>query len=169
MRREDLCDEKRFEAVFFQYAKDLKRYLFLKFQDLESAEDVVQETFLKLWKNCREVSPEKVRSYLFTLANNAFLDIKKHEKVVRNFAKRNDEVKFTSETPEFLMIEEEFLEKIEQAVAGLPPKQREVFVMAKIEKKKYKEIAAELGISVKAVEKRMTAALAQIREKIGYF
>ncbi len=169
MSIKDICKDKVFEKVYFTYAKDLKRFLFLKFGDLESAEDVMQETFLKLWKNCHKVSFEKVKSYLFTLANNAFLDIKKHEKVVRKHRENNNLSHSTSESPEYLMIEEEFLEKIEQAIAGLTDKQREVFILGKIEKKKYKEIAEELGISIKAVEKRMINALANIRKQIGHF
>ncbi len=169
MSIKDICKEKVFEKVYFTYAKDLKMFLFLKFGDLESAEDVMQETFLKLWKNCHKVSFEKVKSYLFTLANNAFLDIKKHEKVVRKHRENNNLSHSTSESPEYLMIEEEFLEKIEQAIAGLTDKQREVFILGKIEKKKYKEIAEELGISIKAVEKRMINALANIRKQIGHF
>jgi len=165
----DICKEKIFKEVYSKYAKDLKRFLFLKFQDLETAEDVMQETFLKLWKNCHKVIFSKVKSYLFTLGNNAFLDIKKHEKIVKNHQKTNNFSHSTIQTPEYLMIEEEFLEKIEKAIENLTDKQREVFVLGKIEKKKYKEIAEELGISIKAVEKRMMAALIKIREEIGHF
>jgi len=163
----NLCDEKLYKQVFDTYAKDLKRFLFFKFNDLETAEDVLQETFLKLWKNCDKVVFSKVKSYLFTLANNAFLDVKKHEKIVRNYSNNYVE-KQKTHSPEFLMIEQEFLEKVEKAIAELPEKQREVFMMSKIEKMKYKEIAAKLGISVKAVEKRMRNALINFKEKIDH-
>ncbi len=164
----NLCDKKLFKKVFDAYAKELKRFLYFKFRDLTSAEDVLQESFLKLWKNCDKVSYDKVKSYLFTVANNSFLDIKKHEKVVRNHHKkviREENI----QSPEYLMIEKEFLEKVEKAIAELPEKQREVFVMSKIEKMKYKEIAEKLGISVKAVEKRMRNALMNFKEKIDIY
>jgi len=159
----NICKPKIFEAVFKTYAKDLKRFLFFKFRDLETAEDVMQDSFVKLWQNCADVSYDKVKSYLFTIANNQFLNIKKHEKVIRKNNFRH--VKHsTNESPEFLMIEAEYLDEIENAIASLSEKQREVFVMSKIEKKKYKEIADQLNISVKAVEKRMHNALIVMRK-----
>lgn len=161
-----ICNERVFDSIFKKYAKDLKRHLYYKYKDLESAEDVLQETFIKLWKNCKKVSLEKAKSYLYTLANNNFLDIKKHEKVVLNHQKGFVNYN-SSESPEFLLIEKEFLLKVERVIANLPEKQREVFLMSRIEKMKYKEIAIELNISVKAIEKRMRGALITVREKIG--
>jgi len=155
-----------YDSVFNTYAKDLKRFLYFKFNDMASAEDVLQETFIKLWTNCNKVVYSKVKSYLYTLANNAFLDIKKHEKVVRKhkegFVNYNN-----SESPEFLMIEEEYLITVEKMIADLPEKQRKVFLLSRIEKKKYKEIALQLEISIKTVEKRMHNALLIMRKKLG--
>lgn len=162
----DICNNKVFDRVFNTYAKDLKRFLYFKFNDMTSAEDVLQETFIKLWNNCSKVVFEKVKSYLFTVANNSFLDIKKHENIVRKHQKNFIDYN-TSESPEFLMIEEEYLTKVETIIASLTEKQREVFLLSRIEKKKYKQIADELGVSVKAVEKRMHSALLIMREKLG--
>jgi len=162
----DLCSRDTFESVFNSYAKDLRRFIFFKTQDVQIAEDIVQDTFIKLWQNCSNVDYGKVKSYLYTVANNQFLNKVKHDKVVQ---KHQQGINFSSnnESPEFLMIEQEFLEKIEKAIADLPEKQREVFLLNRMEKKKYKDIAVELDISVKAVEKRMHNALKTMREKIG--
>ncbi|MEO1436898.1 MAG: sigma-70 family RNA polymerase sigma factor, partial [Bacteroidota bacterium] len=70
----------------------------------------------------------------------------------------------STQDPEFLLREKEFAEQLEAAIAALPEKQREVFLMNRIEKMKYREISETLGISVKAVEKRMTKALVAIRK-----
>lgn len=161
-----ICLPKTFESIFNGYYKDLKRFMFFKTQDVNLAEDIAQETFVKLWDNCKNVDHSKVKSYLYTVATNLFYNIKKHEKVVSNYKSQNQNTS-TKITPEFLLIEKEYLEKIENAIADLPAKQREVFLLNRIEKKKYKEIAVELGISVKAVEKRMHLALKVMREKIG--
>jgi len=162
----DICKTQIFDAVFKQYANDLKRHLYFKYRDLASAEDVIQETFIKLWNNCSKVSYKKVKTYLYTVANNAFLDIKKHDKVVLEHQK--DYVNYNkTESPEFLMIESEYLIKVENTIASLPQKQREVFLLSRMENKKYSEIAETLDVSIKTVEKRMHDALIYIKDKLG--
>ncbi|MAO07183.1 MAG: hypothetical protein CL596_00560 [Alteromonas sp.] len=64
------------------------------------------------------------------------------------------------------MEEKQFKEKLQTAIADLTEAQRTAFLMNRIEGKKYVEIAEILGISVKAVEKRMSQALASLRSKI---
>ena len=62
------------------------------------------------------------------------------------------------------MEEEEFRKRLEEGISNLPEGQRVVFLMNRIDKKKYREIAEELNISVKAVEKRMHKALVALRK-----
>ena len=161
-----ICKPKVFEAIFNNYAKDLKRFIYFKTKDMDVAEDILQDTFVKLWTNCSQVNYQKVKSYLYTVANHIFLNKEKHKKVVRKH-QMHIVSKSNQETPEFLLIEQEFLVKIEDAIANLPEKQREVFLLNRIEKKKYKEIAIMLNVSIKTVEKRMHFALLYMKEKIG--
>jgi RNA polymerase sigma-70 factor (family 1) len=162
----NVCESKVFEAIYNAYAKDIRRFLFYKTQDVDKAEDILQEVFIKLWENCSKVDYHKVKSYVYSIANNIFLNEKKHEKVVLNF--NNNNGKFdTNESPEYILLEKEFMEKLENTISALPEKQREVFLLNRIEKKKYKEIALHLDISVKAVEKRMHQALLVMRKEIG--
>ncbi len=161
-----ICEPRTFESIYVEYAKDLRRFIFFKTQDLDEAEDIMQETFIKLWDNCKNVDYGKVKSYLYAVATNLFLNIKKHEKVVRNYQKKFVNVS-TSESPEFVFLEKEFLQKIEDTIEALPSKQREVFLLNRMEGKTYKEVSEILGISVKAVEKRMHNALLVMRTEIG--
>lgn len=163
---EKICRPKVFESIFTLHAKELRRFLFFKTRDMDLTEDILQDAFVKLWENCDNVTFTKVKSYLFAVANNMFLNHAKHLKVVRTHQKR-PAMDRTIETPEFLMVEQEFLVAIEDAIAALPENQREVFLLNRIEKKKYIEISEQLGISVKAVEKRMHLALKSMKEKIG--
>jgi RNA polymerase sigma-70 factor (ECF subfamily) len=161
-----LCKETVFAQVYKQYASVLRNFIYYKFGNLENAEDVTQNAFIKLWENCNKVAIEKAKSFLFTTANNLTLNTIKHDKVVLKFAE-NFTKSSTNETPEYKMLEKEFLTKLELVIASLSEKQREVFLLNRIEKIKYAEIAVLLGISIKAVEKRMHAALLVMREKIG--
>ena len=64
------------------------------------------------------------------------------------------------------MEEDEFKTRLEAAIGELPETQREVFLMNRIDKMTYNEIAEALGVSVKAIEKRMGKALKTLRSKI---
>ncbi len=162
----NVCNEDVFESVFNNYAKDIKRFIFSKTRDTDLAEDIVQDTFVKIWEDCEKVVYDTIKSYLYTIANNLFLNIVKHKKVVDNHQQGYTKDR-TNESPEFLLLEEEFLIKLEKTIENLPETQREVFLLNRIEKMKYKDIAERLGISIKAVEKRMHGALLVLREKIG--
>ena len=162
----NICDSKTFEFIYSTYAKDIRRFLFFKTQDVDTAEDILQDTFVKLWDNCNNVDYNKVKSYLYSIAKNMFLNRIKHQKVVLKYNEQHKKHD-TNESPEFVMLEKEFMEKLEKTIASLPEKQREVFLLNRIENKKYKDIAEMLNISVKAVEKRMHLALVVMREKIG--
>jgi len=168
-KQKNICDKKIYESIFALYAKDLRNFLLYKFKDLETAEDIVQDCFVKLWENCKEVRIDKVKSYLFTIGNNMFLNIKKHEQVVRKHQQKNITQDRNIISPEFIMIEDEYAQKLQKLIEALPDKQKIVFVMSRIEKKKYKEIAQELDISIKTVEKRMSLALLYLRNNLDYF
>ena len=159
-------DPEVFEAIFRSYTKELKRFLYFKTGEMALAEDILQDTFVELWNNCDNVSYGKVKNYLFTVANNKFLNLKKREKMLRAHHKAIPG-KIVNETPEFLMLEQEFMMKIERTIANLTENQREVFLLNRIEKKKYKEIAVLLNVSIKTVEKRMHLALKTMKEQIG--
>jgi len=163
----NLCEEIIYQQIYAKHIDSLLNFLFFKTRDLQMAEDIAQESFIKLWKNCHKIIFNKAKSYLFTVANHLFLDLKKHEKVVRKHQQTALQQDRTHQTPEYLMIEEEFLLKIQDAISDLTEKQREVFVLSRLEGKKYKEIAEILNITPKSVEKRMSAALKIIRKKIG--
>lgn len=162
----NICHAKTFELLYQKFAKDIRRFIFFKTQDIDKAEDILQETFIKLWDNCGKVEYEKAKSFLFTVASNTFLNTVKHEKVVHKH-QQSISHQYTNESPEFILLEKEFMEKLECTIEALPEKQKEVFLLNRIEKKKYKEIAEQLNISVKAVEKRMHSALLVLREQIG--
>ncbi|MNE92117.1 RNA polymerase sigma factor [compost metagenome] len=72
----------------------------------------------------------------------------------------------TNENPEYLLEEKQFQVKLLKAIENLNEKQRIAFLMHRIDGKKYNEIALELNISVKAVEKRIHLALLSLRKEI---
>lgn len=164
--REHICDETLFTQIFMRYSKLLHNYLYYKFGVGLNYEDKVQEAFIKLWDNCRNVPIDKAKGYLFKVATNSILNEIKHKKVVLAYNKKVKIPEVTNENPEFLMEESEYLQRYKNALEKLTDGQREVFLMNRIEGKKHKEIAVLLNISVKAVEKRLYKALHTLRKDI---
>ena len=160
-----ICDDALFSKAFKTYAEDLYHFLYYKFGDRLNPRDKVQEAFIKLWENCAQVTPSKAKSYLFTVANNLMLNEAAHQKVVLKYAQETPK-SHTNESPEFVMREKEYMEKLQQALSKLTEPQRTAFLLNRVEGKKFKEIAELLDISVKAVEKRIYGALAKLREEI---
>ncbi len=72
----------------------------------------------------------------------------------------------TNENPEFLMEENEYLQKLQLAISNLTEAERVAFLLNRIEGKKHKEIAELLNIGTKAVEKRIYGALKKLRKEI---
>ncbi|MEO0789909.1 MAG: RNA polymerase sigma factor [Bacteroidota bacterium] len=161
---DNVCEEKTFEKLFQQLGHGLHNFLYYKTGDIKRAEDLSQEAWLRLWNACAKVNPEKAKSFLFKIANNLFLDEAKHRKVVIKFAQQNPTSSETYESPEFKMEETEFYQQLQSAIAALPEKNRIVFLMNRIDKLTYREIAERLEISQKAVEKRMSKALVELRK-----
>lgn len=161
---QNVCEEAVYRQVFNETSKTIFNYIYYKFGNEEKANDAVQESFVKLWENCAKVSKDKAKSYLYTVANNLYLNVLKAEKVRLKYADQT--LKTTNESPEFIMEEAQFKEKLENALDSLPENQRSTFLLNKIDGKKYAEIAEMENVSVKAIEKRMHLALKSLREKI---
>jgi len=164
-----ICEELTFAAFFRSNAKALRNYLYYKFGNEEQAEDVTQEAFIKLWENCANVPPEKAKSFLYTVANNTTLNHIAHQKVVLEYAKKAPGRHTDNEAPDYIMEEEQFKVKLQKAIDKLSEAQRTAFLLNRIDGKKYHEIADMLGISVKAVEKRIHGALLELRKEIENF
>ncbi len=161
--KKNVCEERVFQSVFEEHAEKVRNFIYYKCGDLELAEDIAQESFLRLWKRCAKVTFAKAAGFLFTVANNLFLDNTKHQKVVFKYQNTIAKDK-VAPNPQFLMEEQEFKETLINAINELPEPVRVVFLMNRIEKMTYKEIAEFMGVSVKTIEKRMHKALVELRK-----
>ncbi|MBT8273147.1 MAG: RNA polymerase sigma-70 factor [Bacteroidia bacterium] len=163
----NLCQEKAFSSFYTEHLQAASNFAFYKCGDSASALDLVQEAFSKLWENCASVDVLKAKTYLFTSINNLFLNTIRHHKVVMNYAKERPYLDRDNQDPEYLLREEEFKSQLLKAIDELSDAQKEVFLLNRIEGKKYREIAELLDVSQKTVEKHMSAALKTLRTKFG--
>ena len=153
-----------FRKIFDRNYDAVKNFLYYKLGDIDLAEDLVQEVFLKAWEKRESIRVDTAQNLLFTIANHLAINHFNSARVRFEF-KMKDQLRITHESPEYVMEKDEFAKKLEAAIASLPEKQRIVFLMNRIDELTYREIAQRLELSVKAVEKRMHEALEHLLNK----
>jgi RNA polymerase sigma-70 factor (ECF subfamily) len=134
-------------------------------EDEVVSEDIVQEVILKYLKKEESISIKvKLSTYLHRAVTNQAIDYLRKEKKIVWLSIEDQQL---PEEETIKTEEQEYLERrVKLALAELPKKCKEVFIMAKIQDMKYKEIAEELGISIKTVENQMGKAFKMLREKL---
>lgn len=153
-----------FREVFNSQYDPLRNYLYYLSGDIHWSEDTVQEVFLMLWRKKEEIKDETLTPYLFKIGRNFFLKEKRHENVRLRFLKEA----WSGETEAMPSYSEkdDFDRMLESAISALPEKCRSVFLMSRMDGMKNQNIAENLGISLKAVEKHITRALKELRTKL---
>ncbi len=147
--------------------------LFINYED--QIKDLIQDCFTHLWDKRENIDIHKsIESYLFVILKNKCLRILKEKQLSLNNVNIEElaineiqylyQLDFTEKKEKSL--EERLITSLKEAINELPAKRKEVFIKSKIEGKKQKEIAEELDISVKAVEKHISQAKEQLRKKL---
>lgn len=163
-------DREAFKTLFHTWYAPLCHYASHFLNDDEQATEAVQDFFVRLWeKRSSLVVESSLRHYLFRSVRNQCLNLIRQDKVRQLHAIRLQEALLADNAPEEYSISPEMLVKIEESIAALPEKRREIFRLNREEGLKYREIAEKLGISVKTVEAQMGAALRSLREKLRVF
>jgi RNA polymerase sigma-70 factor (ECF subfamily) len=138
-------------------------------KDFETARGIVQDAFIMLWEKRESIDTARnPKSYLttaiYTRSLNYLRDNKKFDKNVVEFEEIIDN---NSHSADSALLGKELKAKIDSAIAELPEKCREVFLLSRTENLKYQQIADTLQISIKTVEAQMSKALAHLRLRLG--
>lgn len=163
-----VCDETLYANIYNKYAKNLHDFLYYRYGMNLNPGDKAQDAFVKLWENCNQVSADKAKSYLYTVANNMMLNEVKHRKVVFKY-QESAPGGVNNENPEFLFEKDQYHQKYQRALADLSEEQRTAFMLSKVEKKKHREIAEMLGVTQKVVEYRIYSAFEQLKKELENF
>jgi len=158
-------DRGAFRNFYYEYYEPLYRFAWRYVRDSELALDFVQETFTRLWIKRQTLDSNKpIKPFLYRILHNLIID---H---VRKQSVREDAMKLMDfdDTHEDDHESNERLYTIQNVIQSLPEGQQEVFRMNRDEGLKYSEIAEILGLSVKAVEKRMSKALQTLRTELKH-
>ena len=158
-----VCSEEVFERVYHTWCEQLQRFLISRGVKTDDSIDLVQESFIRLWENCKSIKIEKAGPFLFTTSSRLIID---------QYRKRKSNEKYTLtlrakvdiKDGQYIAEEKEFKKRLEDAIGSMSEANREVFMLHRFNNMKYREIAEQLDISVKAVEKRMHNALVHLRK-----
>ncbi len=164
-------DETAFKELFLLHYAALCGYAMKYINDLDQAEEVVQDLFFNLWQKREKLEITiSIEAYLFRAVRNSCLNLLKHYKIREAYKVVNEQSIKASEVAQGdQLIENELQEHIELAIESLPPERKKIFKMNRIDGMKYKEISAVLGISVKTVEAQMSKALKFLKERLAEY
>lgn len=154
-----------FEDLFKSYFQDLMRFVCSYVNDEEVAKDIVHDVFFALLKNKKHLDVSySMKSYLFTLSRNYALNYLKHLRVV---AMNEREVTESLENAgDELEIYEERVSRLNEKLAELPEKQREVLMKCFVEGRKYKDVADEMEISINSLKTHISRGLKFLRDEL---
>lgn len=160
--------EKAFEEAFQLYFKVLAVFAKKFVSDLQVAEDLVQEVFVKLYENRKSVQfHTSLKAFLFQSVRNKCID---HLRSVKSKSNHHDQIKLSNYAEQFdftdTMLQAELEERIYNAISELPTQCQQIFKMSRLEGKKNQEIAETLKISKRTVETQVSNALKRLRRDV---
>jgi RNA polymerase sigma-70 factor (ECF subfamily) len=155
-------EKSTFKEVFKNYYNPLVNFASNIIGE-KDAEDVVQDVLLKIWYQKDEIFMKSPKSFLFRAVYNKCIEKIRRLKVEKDYldtlVTSSTTINVIEDVADTYMLKE----KINKSLRQLPPKTREVFVLAKVNGLTYREIAEEMEISVKTVESHMSNAFKKLR------
>ncbi len=157
-------NEAAFSELYNRYAKRIAAKLLKLLKSRELAQDILQDVFIKVWDVRRSIDPEQsFPAYLYRIAVN--LSANAYRKSLREAYMRSQ---IESAKAGYSHVEESVFGKedasiLQEALSKLPERQREVFILHKLEGKSYKEISEQLAITPSAVNQHIQRATKTLR------
>jgi RNA polymerase sigma-70 factor (ECF subfamily) len=165
-----LGNETAFDTLFRAYYASLCRYASGVLDgSLDDAEDVVQQVFIKIWEQRQGLEIQwSLKAYLYKMTHNRCLnrlrDARTREKHHQENAIPMEQQQYD---PNVSDSEQELSARVQKALRALPTECRRIFELSRFEALKYREIADQLGISIKTVETQMGKALRILRVELS--
>ncbi|HTN37617.1 MAG TPA: RNA polymerase sigma-70 factor [Arachidicoccus sp.] len=161
-------DVSAFESAFKTYAKPLHAYGYTLLANNHQAEEMIQQLFLKIWEQRATLEIHtSLKAYLYRSIHNDCMNHIRHQKVKRDYQLSVvKEAASTHQEPVSRLEVKEIQQRLRSGMAKLPEACRTIFQLSRFEHLSYKEIASQLGISIKTVENQMGKALRILRVEL---
>lgn len=152
---------KEYNLIVEQYADRVYRYILKTIRDSERANDLVQDSFEKLWRNCSDISFSKAKSYLFSIAHNTMVDMirKENRQIVTDAAEMPEEGHSRQYS--------DLKEILDEALTKLPEIQKSVILLRDYEGYSYEEIGDICGLNESQVKVYIYRARLFLKKYIG--
>jgi RNA polymerase sigma-70 factor (ECF subfamily) len=157
-----------FERIYNKYWSKLYLSAYNILRDRQVSEDVTQEVLVNLWMKRANLQLTSLNAYLYTSVRYQVFNIIRSGKVRADLFNHLEEL-FSNNGGEDILSEKDINRLLEQGIAELPEKCRQIFIMSRKEHLSTKEIAERLGIAPKTVENQLTVALNRLRKTLGDF
>ena len=161
-------NEDAFDLLYKRYWADLYKFAFFILRDKDACKDLIQDVFVWLWEHRQGLAIESPKSYLKSAVKYKIANYIRSGKIRESFFEEVARFDFSATTPGSAEVTElkELDNIIQQAVLNLPLKCQEIFRLSREAHLSNREIAEQLGISVKTVENQMTIALHRLRTHV---
>lgn len=156
-----------FESLYLRYSFLVERFVFSLVKDREATDDITQNIFMNIWDRRKNLDKDLVfRSYLYTSARNAVYDwFRRSDKMEKVGVENASGI--VGEDLSKVLDDEELLMMVNLAVIGMPETRKRIFILSRVKGLKNREIAEEVGVSIKTVEYHISKALEELR-KLSY-
>lgn len=161
-----MLDKAEFKQLFDCYFDTIRSFIYYRCGDTDTATDMAQDVFMKIWEKRSDLKDDNLKSLLYKIANDLVISNYRKDVTRMNFQQDMMHQHNESSSPEEELAYKELASSYANLLEKMPETQRIVFLMSRNDELKYHEIANYLDISVKAVEKRMSAALQFLRTKL---
>ncbi len=159
-------DESALEELLTRYWEPVVRVASQLLDSWDSAEDVAQETFIRLWERRETWGLDgSIRGLLFRIARNAAIDVRRQRSADERASAHVPEPADAGQ-PDDLAEGQELEAAIAEALAALPERRREVFILVRHHGLTYKEVAEALDLSAQTVANHMSMALTDLRAQL---
>ena len=165
--------EKAYKELYEQWGSRLYRFVFQYLKSKDASEDVVQETFLRIWSNRANLNPDtSFKSYLFTIAYHFLLkEIRRqlNNPLMEDYVEYLNRLSTETIEVESLMCYDQFVEALEKGKQYLSPRQRTIFEMNKEYGMSIPEISEKLSITNQVTRNQLCMALKILRVELRQY
>jgi RNA polymerase sigma-70 factor (ECF subfamily) len=159
------ADPAAFRELYETYGPRVKAYMMRRGADSGTAEDLAQETLLMVWRKAALYAGDKgsMTTWVFAIARNLRIDRLRREMPWQELPEGRLAEASGDPLPDEAIAEKERQQRVQAALAGLPPEQKEVVALAYLEGLSHSEIAERLAMPLGTVKSRMRIAYQKIR------